>query len=355
MLFSATSIYGIPAFLTVSVAPYMAVTARAGHYAFGCANFDQPLINELNTVYVPVANQAIVLTGVDLDITLGIDETRSDWVGRLESAASEALDAFTAGAENDLELLLDTMRDQLQRVDERDEFQGARESQAWEVKILPSLSRMDGLLLRKELSSWMQSGLEALNSEQAFVGRVLAPRTADEGARLALFQVAGADAEQAGFVSTVDATWTADPSDTVALGATLRWSPAALVTALAERQAAVAYPEAESLDRALAELVSCQVLAESLVADVESGLVFFDCDTTCTSELCEAALVELAERAQGASETEQRLRLSAAGAARVDDEARLVSFEGSWRGTFPEGESFAVGGAVRGSEAEGDD
>ena len=354
-LFSATSVYGIPPRLTVSVAPYMAVTARAGHYAFGCANFDQPLINELNTVRVPVANQPILLAGVDVDLTLGIDETTNDWIERLETAASEVLAAFTAGTENDLVLLLDTMRDRLDDAGEREAFQNARESQAWEIEILPSLSSMDGLLLRNELSVWIESGLEALSSERAFVGRVMAPKTADEGARLSLLEVGGADAERAGFVPIVDATWTADPNDTIALGATLRWSPAALVTGLAESQAALTYSDIDSLSQALAQLISCEALGDVLVSDVESNVVFSDCDATCMSELCESALIELADRARGASETQHQLQLSAAGAALVDDEARLVSFEGSWRGTFPDGESFAVGGAALGSESEGDD
>ncbi len=354
-LFSATSIYGIPAFLTVSVAPYMAVTARAGHYAFGCTNFDQPLINELNTVRVPVTNQAIVLTGVNVDLTLGIHETTNDWVKRLETAASEVLLAFTGEAENDLELLLDTMRDQLSTADEREAFQSSREALAWDVEILPSLASMDGLLLRKELSTWMQRGFQELNSPKAFVGRVLAPKAAGEQAHLALIEVGGVDAERASFVSLVDATWTADPNDTVALGATLRWSPAALVTALAEHQATMAYPDAESLEQALAELVSCELLAEILVSDLENAQALSECDADCMSELCDAALVELAQRTDDASDAEQRLQLSAAGAALVDDEARLLSFEGSWRGTFPDGESFAVGGSVTGSESKGDD
>src|SRR5690606_12993504 len=221
----------------VPVAPFMAVTVRAGHYLFGCANMDQPLTNELNTIRVPVANRPIALADVNLNVTLGIEETTSDWVGHLQQATDRVLLAFTAEAENDLVLLLDTMRELLRSEADRDAFQAARLEQNWEVKSLGSLASMDGLLLRNKLAGWLATGSQSLSSEHAFQGKIEPPQLADAPARFRVHEVAGVQAERAGFVTEVDATWTADPSDTVALGATLSWSPTRLIAALDEAPA----------------------------------------------------------------------------------------------------------------------
>ena len=171
---------------------------------------------------------------------------------------------------------------------------------------------------------------------------------------LELVTVAGVDAERAGFETRVPTSFSADPDDTVALGATLHWSPSALVSALAEAAATSDYPEASTLSEAFEALIDCDVLAEALTNDTRAPSVVGDCDVACAKDLCTEALGELERRAWEASDDAQELQLSATGEARVDDEARAVSFSGSWRGTFPMGQSSAVGGAISGIEHQDD-
>src|SRR5688572_7576077 len=107
--YSAKSVFGIPPRLEVPVQPNMAITLRAGHYLFGCTNHDQPLINELNSVTVNLANVPIQMNDVSLDVQLGVQESTEAWIDHLETAAEDAIGAFAGDTESDLELVLATM------------------------------------------------------------------------------------------------------------------------------------------------------------------------------------------------------------------------------------------------------
>jgi hypothetical protein len=350
--YTTKSVFGIPPRFDVPVQPYMAITMRAGHYLFGCSNIDQPPINELKNVTVSLANIPIQLDDVSLDLDLGVQETTDEWLDHLQTAADDVLSAFVADSENDLGLVLATMASLLESEADRAAFEAAWANENWEMRALSSLASMDGLLLRNELASWLGAGSTALSTQATFVGRMRSPSVADGTAVLTLTSVAGVDAERAGFETRVPTSWSADPDDTIALGATLHWSPSALVSALAERAATSEYSEAQNLSDAFAALIDCEALAEALTDDTRAPSVVGDCDVACAQDLCSEALVELEKRAWDASDEEQELQLSATGAARVDDEARAVSFSGSWRGTFPMGESSAVGGTISGIDKQ---
>ncbi len=350
--YKATSVFGIPPRLEVPVQPNMAITLRAGHYLYGCVNMNQPLINQLSSVTVNLANVPIQLNDVSLDVQLGVQETSEAWVDHLESAAEDVIAAFAGDTESDLELLLETMASLLDSASEREAFQAAAEADAWEASALPSIANMDPRALRNALAGWLSAGSTALSTETAFAGVLRSPPTADGTAEFQLGEVAGVDAERAGFEPTLNTTWTADPNDTVALGATLRWSTSALASALAEAKATLEHPEADDLSEAFARLLDCEILAETLASASATEFVFDECDSACTQQLCRAALEAIEARVWTASDEEQELQLSATGAALVDDEARAVSFTGTWRGTFPMGESSAVGGVVSGTEPQ---
>lgn len=349
--YTAKSVFGIPPRLEVPVQPNMAITMRAGHYLFGCTNIDQPKSKDLTSVQVILANVPIQLNDVSLDVHLGVQETTDEWLGHLQTAADDVVVAFTGGSETDLDLVLDAMASLLDPGD-RSAFQAATDAEGFEARALASLANMDSQALRNGLASWLSMGSTALSTEAAFSGTLRSPTTADGTAELVLDEVAGVDPERAGFEPKVSATWSADPDDTVALGATLRWSPSALVSALAEARATAEHPEADDLSQAFATLIDCRVLAEALTADADAAYVFGECNADCTEALCQDALDELEERLWTASDDEQELSLSATGAALVDDEARVLSFAGSWRGTFAMGESSAVGGAISGAKTQ---
>lgn len=349
--YSATSVFGIPPRLEVPVQPNMAITMRAGHYLFGCTNIDQPKTQDLTTVQVIVANMPTQLNDVSLDVHLGVQETTDEWLARLQTAADDAVIAFTGSSENDLELVLEAMVSLLDPGD-RDSFQTAAQAESFEARALPSFAGMDNHALRNGLADWLSIGATALSAEAAFSGTLRSPATADGTAELTLDEVAGVDAERAGFEPSMSTTWSADPDDTVALGTTLRWSPSALVSALAEAQATAEHPDADDLSEAFATLIDCQALAGALAGDGDAAYVFGECTEACVEALCGDALDELEQRLWTASDDEEELQLSATGAALVDDEARVLSFAGTWRGTFAMGESSAVGGAISGAKTE---
>lgn len=347
--YTTTIVSGTPPRLEVPVQPNMAVTVRAGHYLFGCQNVDQPPANVLTTVSVPVSDLPIQLAGADLLVTLGVSETSEEWLDHLQAAADQVLLAFTVASENDVSLLFDTMQELIESDGDRMAFEAARATANWEVRALPSLDKMDGLLLRNALAEWMVTGSRALSDASALVTRLRSAPEGDGPATLEVLRVANVDAEHAGFQTENDVTWNAIADDTVALGTSLKWSPTTLVTALAEAQAIAEYSDADTLGDAFAALIDCRVLADSLL-EPEAASVFGDCDTGCVANLCQSALQELEDRIWQASDEEQTLQLSATGSAQVDDEAHAIAFTGSWRGTFPSGESAAVGGTVEAEE-----
>lgn len=349
--YSAKSVFGIPPRFEVPVQPNMAITLRAGHYLFGCTNLEQPLINELSSVTVKLANVPIQLKDVSLDVQLGVQETTRAWLDHLETAAEDVMLAFTGETENDVKLVLDTMASLLDPGD-RQAFQTAAAAGEWETRALSSLANMDARALRNALAGWLSAGSNTLSADTAFAGTLRSSSSADGTAELQLEEVAGVDAERAGFEPTLTATWSADPNDTVALGATLRWSTSAFVAALGEAKATEEHAEADDLSDAFADLIDCQLLTESLTGAESESFVFASCDSACTEALCLDALDALEQQLWAASDDEQELKLSATGLALVDDEAHAVSFTGTWRGTFPMGESAAVGGDISGTKTE---
>jgi hypothetical protein len=94
-------------------------------------------------------------------------------------------------------------------------------------------------------------------------------------------------------------------------------------------------------------LLDCSLFAQILIDSNEIG-IYPTCDAQCGAALCRGALDSLAERAREAQLEPQRLAVSAAGAAIVDELARPASFDGAWLGRFPGTETVIVSGPIAG-------
>ncbi|HMR11249.1 MAG TPA: hypothetical protein PKA88_35960, partial [Polyangiaceae bacterium] len=210
--------------------------------------------------------------------------------------------------------------------------------------------------LRTKLKSWLTQGMTEL-SGSVLAGRLLSAGPSASGkAFLEIQSFAGVSAASAGLPDNPGASWSADPGDTVLLGAKLYVLPSRFVGAAARAPALLENPGASSLGVALGIALPCvdvaQVIAE---AGKDATLAHGNCDSVCMRALCEAGVASIwtAARDASASTTAQEasLAISATGAAIVDDQSRPASFEGSWVGNFSVGTATSnVGGAINGSK-----
>ncbi|MEB2313453.1 MAG: hypothetical protein OZ921_17285 [Sorangiineae bacterium] len=337
---------------SVPIGPLLAVTVRAGHFAGGCADLKSVLADELNVVSVPVIDRPLQLGGTDLDVALGLDG--DGWRKPLATRAGPTADALLGGAPDDLAALLDAMSGSL-TPDQARAFDDARSAGGWDALLSAALGGpTPPTLLRDRLTAWMTAGVAALGSGAAFEGHLFGAAPSAGSAELELERVGGIAASEAGFATRYLVSWTGDTGDTVALGAQLAWLPSRLLTALAVAPALADSPGAQSVPEALERAVGCSAVADTLTAhgalEPLPGL-----DAERAAALCRAGLGVLWQRvrdATGDDWTTGKLEVSAAGVARVDDEAGPASFSGSWIGKLGLATSTVpVGGAATGASA----
>jgi hypothetical protein len=126
----------------------------------------------------------------------------------------------------------------------------------------------------------------------------------------------------------------------VRFGGTFFWQPSLHLGTTIENQALVEtlLPDFES---ALADVVACDELALS---------GYSGCSNACMQQLCADALATRWQHALDVSATQQLpadLPFEASGPARIDDDARLIGFDGSWLGNIVVGtETAKVAGAI---------
>src|SRR5690606_2146710 len=162
---------------------------------------------------------------------------------------------------------------------------------------------------------------ETLAGPDLFTGRIDS-EGADEGETYFLLQtVAGLDAGSAGFETRTVSSWTADRVDKVVLASTIAWKPVLLLAELPRAPAVAVVPAATTVPDALAEDLSCTVVAEALsTASVTAPDSYNGCDADCTAWLCQSGLSTLWQRVAAGPGPQASFALTATGTADVDDE-----------------------------------
>ncbi len=334
----------------VPVGGVVAVTLRAGFYASGCADVLELIADHENVIQVPVTDVPLRLDQTDLDVVLELDEPPPEWSRWVEPLAAETADQLAAESGDDAVALLDAMQASTADGSEAAAFAEARTAQSWNTALRAFWGEATAeRALRDVALEWIQAGGEQLPRE-ALLG-TLSPVGALAGeASLSLDRFAGVDAVRAGFSVDNRVSWSAEPDDTVLLGATLSWRPSRWLTEAALPEAQLDVPLAETVPEALAVAVDCAGIGAALAGAADPpDSVYADCNVTCAAGLCEAALVELWQRVRTASTAWSTFSLTAVGAAGVDDEARPASFEGTWLGTLEASTTQSLGGPARGT------
>jgi hypothetical protein len=335
----------------VPVGPRLAILIRAAEYAWGCANLPAALEGETNTVQVTVTDVPMRLStrALDLDLTIS---SRADWTPLFEVPIATMLDATLDGAADDVEALLDAMQAALDSA-ARNEFSDMREASAWDVQLRAALGAATApTSLRVPLERWLRAGLAEMKLDPAFETRLSADASGNP--KLTLEKSFGIEAESVGSSVVGSTRFSADARDSVLLGAELELDPARLLLSGADGRAEEEVDGAENVSEALAELVSCDLVAETLIGyGLDTGDANADCDADCVVELCREAVAEVVSRARDATrDAPARIELAVSGPGQVGERAELSALDGSWLGRFSRDEMTAdlAGSATAGAD-----
>lgn len=322
-----------PLIKSVPVGPNIAIVIRAGKYMWGCADEPKLKAGEELTVKVNVINKPIDLLATDLDVTLSLTSDPVPY-GFVMGGAAELLTSalLPASFESAAAALLDGMKEKAPP-EEVEAFEMARAAQSWDALATQHIEAL-GVSPQKQILGWIEGKL-APGGEPAAVssqitGRLRSAEAAPGKAHFIVSKLGDIDAEAAGFPDTHLMTWTADASDTVMLGGTIYWMPSRYLGNVALEGAKEEMPGVTTMPEALASLVGCEALGASLAG-------YGSCDAACMTSLCVAALDELWEKSLNASAEAGlvgEITITASGAAKVNEDAAPMSFDGQWLGTI---------------------
>ncbi len=343
---SVSASAGEPLELEAPIGLALTVTVRAGHYIGGCV--DEPALDESdgNQLLVYASDRPLNLGATRLDLGFGPSDVRPSFSKLMKSSEAEAEGALVGNSANDVQLLLDAMRDATTAAS-RDAFSAARLARGWEAALTSAFGSRAASRLRDPVERWLNAGVASFSAPDTFFGQLSAEAGAAQFNLVSVAHVAPGDA---GLPSSFQSSWSSDSSDTLLLGSELSWVPSRLVTALAVAPALLEFPSQTSLEGALAQSVDCTLVSKTLLlhGTTPGAIVYGNCDAACALAACSSAISALWRRASDASAgSVARLGVTAAGAAEVGDAGEVTGLKGSWVGELALGdESAPVSGAL---------
>jgi hypothetical protein len=330
----------------VPVGVDVVVTLRAGHYIGGCATLPPLTEGDGNQVLVYASDRPLNLSASQLALAFGPSDARVALDKWLQGSATSAESALVGAATSDVNALLDGMHDAT-AISDRNAFDAGRVQGNWDAALASAFGKGGARRMRDPAQRWLSAGLAAFDAPDTFSGSLAA---SGKNALFKLTSVAGLAPSDAGFLSSFPATWSADSSDTMLLGTELSWLPSRLVTALAEAPALLDFPQAVSVEEALAKAVDCELVSHVLLVygDVAGSSLYAGCDASCAVTTCQSAISTAWQNARAASGTATvSLSVTATGSADVGDAAEVTNLRGSWVGALSDGASnVATSGAL---------
>jgi hypothetical protein len=319
----------------------LAVTLRAGYFLSGCSDVEAIVEGQPSNVLVTVTNRPIQFEQSSVRLELGLLDMEAELDLAMQPVIDAVRDAVLGTASSDTEALLDAMQEEASEsaVCGNNGFTSARNTYAWDSELTAAFGAQSATRFRDDLGGWLAAGVSSLATDDTFVGTLSAEPGVVGQANLVLSSVAGFRPGDAGFDRSVSATWTADASDNVVVGTTLRFNPSALLVLAALAPARMDEPGATSLAGALSLRAGrCDTIATTLTARGQvPGQSCAACALDCTRELCEGGIARLVARASAALDADAdraSLRIAATGLAVVGEQAELTSLDGSWLGAL---------------------
>lgn len=323
---------------SIPAGPEVAIVLRQGQAVSGCAVIGALKPNQTTEVTIRAMDRPIQLAGTEVDVNLGIEETTAAFTAHLDAAINQATAALVAEAPDDGELVVQGMKAAIADLADVDAFEANATDHQFATLARNALA--EPLAIRKRTRNVLVDAAASIPGPAALQG-VLDLTAGDpvfylESAR-------GVSAAMSGFLGASIWTVDAQPNDVLVLGGTLTFQPGHWLAAIAEQQARA---EASTIGDKLLDTARCTSVGDVL-ADAAGGEVHPGCTMECAIELCRTAVVEAWDRAQNAGLELSSMLVGLTADARVDEGARLLSFDGTWVGTL--GNSASVSGPADGA------
>jgi hypothetical protein len=332
---------GAPEIELAPVGPNLAVTLRAGYYAWGCADVTGLVANETLEVKVTVFDKPIDLTVTDLSVEFSWSAEAMPYEALMMDGANRFAEAAFPLAVPESQVLLDTMQAHIIDGDDMTAFVQARQLSA--DGVAATYFAALPVSLRDRMLAWGTTAV--LSQPPVLIGRLQALPEQSGHALLTLETFGTASAAAAGIPTEHLVSGSGQPGDVVLLGGMIFWLPSKLAGSGAIAPANYDFPTATTVPEALDAALDCNALAQSLGP-------FGSCDATCAAELCRSALAWRHELGLGASAEGGigTISMAATGSATVSEEATPVSFDGTWVGILTAGElSVGLDGTTSGA------
>lgn len=311
----------------------LAITLRSGHFVGGCASVSPLAPDSTQSVTVPVLNRPIDLSASQLSLKLDTTPQDAAWASLLASAQQAALSALPGASTDDVDALLDAMREAADT--DRQVFENARQAEGWDGLLSTRYGAAAPHRLHDLVEGWLTQAQKNFLAQTLLLEGAIEPDDAvDAGAHLSVLSVAGIAADRAGFASPALWSWSASPDDNITMGTDLYFFESKLLTSLGEMVAVGAAVAAKDAPGALAEAMDCHGASSALVAaGASSTVAYAGCDESCLESLCEQGLRAIWQRASSATGlSPSRLTLTATGHAFVGEWAEVAGMTGSWLG-----------------------
>jgi hypothetical protein len=344
-----------PQLLDVPAGKRLAITLRSGHFVGGCASVEKVPpgpIDQPQIVQVTVLDRPIDLNASPLAVSFGLVVPDTTWTNLLQTTNQAVLQAFQSTSIDDVDALLDAMREA--SGDSRQLFENARIGENWDAALRSLWGATASSKLRDASAGWFAAGRQKFSdADHLFTGTLtpivqptspLDQRSAD----LTLLSVAGLDGSKVGFVDRAQVSWSASSDDTLVLGTDLYFVASELLQALAEAAALDGRNDAPSAAELLATRLDCEGVGATLAAaGTNAQLAYGVCDGACLTDLCQSGVAAIWQRGGAATGlSPAHLSITATGMARVGDTANVVGMSGSWLGQLTTGDVASDTGGV---------
>jgi hypothetical protein len=334
-----------PVISNVPASTKLAITLRSGHFVGGCTSVESLPAGPADSpqiVQVAVLNRPIDLSASSLAVSLSLAAPETTWSTSLGAAGDAVLPALLGTSTDDVDALLDAMRDAsgpaLQTLET------TRKAENWDALLRVHWGLNAPSHVRDVVGGWLTAGRHQLDSSthllEGTLDPVQQPDPLDQrSALLTLVSAAGVDATKAGFVSPARVSWSANADDTLVLGTDVYVIESQFAMALAEASALTADVGASTAAEALGSALDCSGIGQSLAsAGADTTLAYADCDAACVADLCNTAALNIWKRgAEATSLSASLLSITATGVAHVGDVAEVAGMGGTWIGDLKAG------------------
>ena len=315
------------------VGPSLAVTVRAGEFAWGCTDAHDLVVGETMKVKVNVIDKPIDVGATDLDVTFQLQPDPNVYSAMLEATSGLMVDAFVPKDVDPGVALLDAIASRIPDTSSI-AFAEARLANDWDSLASTHLAQQPSSFVGT-LRGWFSAGVMAEPLE--VVTNLKALPSVPGAAMLSPVRFGSVPASDAGMPGTHLAKLRVEAGDVMHLGGSLYWLPSRYVGAVMQHEALFEAPEGTTMADVLSALAACDALGQTLGG-------FDTCDATCVAGLCHEALSSRWNDALDASANAGKLgllNLAAVVTTAVDNTAIPTSFQGSWLGNISDGDLVA--------------